>query len=289
MPNDYFQFKQFTIRQDRCAMKVGTDGVLLGAWAWKNRLSTINSGKECDDNIQSAEIDHHKIREILDIGAGTGLISLMMAQRFPTAHITSVEIDREAAKQCQENFEASPWTFRLKVLPYSLKDAEPFLSELQTAAPDERPLGQRQTYCANECFDFIVSNPPFYNATLKPEDEGRAVARHKDSLPIDEIAAFAQRWLTTDGQLSLVYPSAYDSEVMQACIVHDLQPFRICDVYTKVGKPCKRRMATFGRCGCHRPDAAPTLIREQLAIRNEDGDYSEEYRHLVEPFYLRLS
>lgn len=256
MPKDRFDFKQFSIIQDRCSMKVGTDGVLLGAWA--------GSVVEKVEDVEIADL------KILDIGAGTGLISLMLAQRFPKAYITAIEIDTDAAGQCMENFSCSPWSDRLTIIPQSLHDAELRLSQEQQ-------------------FDCIVSNPPFYNATLKPEDKGRAIARHKDSLPIDEIAAFAQRWLSADGQLSLVYPSAYDSEVMQACIVHDLQPLRICDVYTKVGKPCKRRMTTFGRCGCHRPDATPTLIREQLAIRNEDGDYSEEYRHLVEPFYLRLS
>lgn len=252
MSSPTFDFKQFTIHQDRCAMKVGTDGVLLGAWA---------SGGST----------------ILDIGAGTGLIALMMAQRFANAAITAVEIDTEAARQCHENFAASPWPDRLRILPHSLADAEPMLEGLT--------------------FDSIVSNPPFYNATLKPDDPGRAVARHKDALPIDQIAAFAQRHLAPQGTLSLIYPTAYDTEVMTACILHQLQPVRLCDVLTRQGKPSKRRMAAFAlqpsavsqlsNASLPSPASQP-LVREQLSIRNSEGLYSPEYLHLVNDFYLTL-
>lgn len=259
MPNAHFQFKQFTIHQDRCAMKVGTDGVLLGAW------SSLSKKAETDES------------KILDIGAGTGLISLMLAQRYPMAQITAVEIDNNAAAQCAENFAASPWTSRLSIVPLSLHDAEPALTTHILPYDPMSRLGG---------FDMIVSNPPFYNATLKPNDEGRAVARHKDSLPIDEIAAFAQRWLAPDGTLWLIYPTDYDDEVTTACIIHGLKPAVICDVLTKVGKPCKRRMAAFSRQGSEAWNMP--LLRQQLAIRNEDGEYSEEYRHLVESYYLWL-
>lgn len=249
MPKDQFDFKQFSIRQERCAMKVGTDGVLIGAWLHSNQSS-------CS--------------QILDIGAGTGLISLMLAQRFPAAQIMAVEIDQQAAEQCQENFEASPWRSRLTILPHSLSDAESLFC-----------IGQ------HPMFDHIVSNPPFFNATLKPEDEGRAVARHKDALPVAEIAAFAQHWLSPTGLLSLIYPTNYHEEVMTECIMNGMKPIRMCDVYTKVGKPCKRQMASF--CRVNNKEESSMLAREELAIRKENGEYSDEYRHLVEDFYLRLA
>ncbi len=247
MHQQHFDFKQFSIQQDRCSMKVGTDGVLLGAWA------------EVDANHREAE----ECR-ILDIGAGTGLISLMLAQRYQMAFIDAVEIEPKAAAQCHENFDASPWADRLTLIPYSLKEAA------KTMDHDCR-------------YDLIVSNPPFYNATLKPEDEGRAVARHKDSLPMTEIAGFAHQHLADDGQLALIYPLNYDSEVMKACLHYQLFPSRICDVLTKVGKTCKRRMTTFAR----QKTISPT--NEMLAIRDQQNQYTSAYLKLVDAFYLHLA
>lgn len=246
---DSFQFKQFTIQQDRCAMKVGTDGVLLGAWA----------------DISRHSVDTERKFTILDIGAGTGIISLMLAQRAAEAgidfQIDAVEIDQEAAQQATENINDSPWTRHISVLPLSLLEFD------------------RQT---NKTYDLIVSNPPFYNATLKPQDYGRAVARHKDALPIPEIAHFASKRLAENGRLSIIYPTNYDSEVMTAIVLNGLHPVRISDILTKVGKPCKRRMAEFAA-------KRVPLLRDQLAIRNADGKYTDAYRALTSAFYLHLT
>ena len=133
-------------------------------------------------------------------------------------------------------------------------------------------------------FDIILSNPPFYNATLKPEEKARAVARHKDSLPLSEITHFAQSHLTKTGELSLIYPTDYDSEVMTAAILSELHPIKICDVVTKKEKPCKRRMATFGLNSHPQKE----LCRQTLYIRDEDGNYSKAYKQLTENFYLHL-
>lgn len=251
MASDSFQFKQFTIQQSQCAMKVGTDGVLLGAWA------------DCDPRGDAPV-------RVLDIGTGTGIIALMMAQRIATTNadfqIDAVEIDAEAAAQASVNFQATSWAEKIHLYPHSLKDFARVLSE----------QGESSKY------DLIVSNPPFYNATLKPEDQGRAVARHKDSLPVEEIARFARERLTETGRLALIYPSDYDTEVMTAAVLSGLHPVRLCDLVTKVGKPAKRRMAEFCLSGS-------TPQRELLAIRDEAGKYTAEYRHLTEDFYLHLT
>lgn len=254
-----FRFRQFTIHQDRCAMKVGTDGVLLGAWA---SLLTTEAGH----HLRPTSVTNDA--RILDIGTGTGLLSLMMAQRMSEANptqpfsITAIEIDEAAAQQAQENFSDSPWGPHFTLV--------------------NQPL---QTYQTTDEYQLILSNPPFYNATLKPDDEARAMARHKDSLPVAEIMHFAQSHLSEGGRLALIYPTDYDSEVMTAAVLSGLQAVRLCDVLTKVGKPCKRRMAEFMRSASPHPQ----LCREELAIRDAEGKFSPSYRQLTEPFYLHLS
>lgn len=254
MSNEHFDFKQFSIQQDRCAMKVGTDGVLLGAWF---SLDPIR-------NIQG------RSAQLLDIGAGTGLISLMAAQRADTYNILynvdAIEIDKEAATQAQENIGNSPWKDKIDLKACSMQ-------EFAKACTEDIK------------YDIIFSNPPFYNATLKPEDKSRAIARHKDSLPLTEITRFANRHLTASGELSLIYPIDYDSEVMTAVVLSGLHVIRICDVVTKKGKPCKRRMATFGLSTHPQKD----IERHTLYIRNERNDYTDEYIELTESFYLHLS
>ncbi len=249
--NDSFDFKQFSIHQDRCAMKVGTDGVLLGSWAALNNLP-----QNC---------------RILDIGTGTGLIALMIAQRIANQgsldfFIDAIDIDANAAAQASENIQRSPWSDKIRVIHSSLHDYAKHI-----LAPETK-------------YDCIVSNPPFYNATLKPEDEARAIARHKDSLPLDEITDFACKYLNNTGTLNLIYPTDYDEEVMTAAILSKLHPINLCDVITKKNKPCKRRMATW----CLSSHPQKEISRETLYIRNEEGEYTEQYLNLVENFYLRL-
>ncbi len=250
MPKDSFRFKQFVIQQDRCAMKVGTDGVLLGAWADVSKHSSEPRAK----------------LSILDIGTGTGIISLMLAQRASERemdfHIDAIEIDEAAAAQAQENVNASAWAQHIHIFPVSLQD----FAQTETAGT----------------YDMIVCNPPFYNATLKPDDASRAIARHKDSLPISEIAHFAKEKLSCNGRLALIYPSDYDSEVITAAILCGLHPIRNCDVLTIAGKPCKRRMTEFST-------GKQPLQREQLVIRDANNKYTDEYHTLTERFYLHLS
>lgn len=232
-------------------MKVGTDGVLLG----------------CCVTIDGTE------RQILDIGTGTGLIALMAAQRLTALgntyyNIEGVEIDSEAAAQAADNFAASPWSQHLQVHAMSLADyaALPYTENEKTG------------------FDLMVSNPPFYNATLKPEDEARALARHKDALPLMQIMQLADERLSSHGRLSLIYPAEYDTEVMTAALLAHLRPQHIVRIFTKVGKPCKRLVTEFVR----QTNTLQPLTDEELCLRDADSQYSSAYRRLTDPFYLRL-
>ena len=160
-----FTFKSFTIHQDRCAMKVGTDGVLLGAWA--------QGGSR-----------------ILDIGTGTGIIAMMMAQRFPDADITAIDIDAEACKQAAENVRESVFKGRIIVKEEAL-----------------------QSYCRNHLeqqhplYDSIVSNPPFFVNSLRNPDARRTTARHTDSLSFAELFRSVSRLLSDDGMFSAIIPT----------------------------------------------------------------------------------
>lgn len=161
MPNPYFRFKQFTIVQDRCAMKVGTDGVLLGAW-------TDTTGTQ----------------QILDIGTGTGLIALMMAQRSQ-AQIDAVDIDENACIQARENVLRSPWSEQIRVYYCSVQD-------YATTCPKR--------------YDLLVSNPPFFENADKPQELARTVARHSDFLQQVDILQVAQQLLHGNGRLAVIYP-----------------------------------------------------------------------------------
>jgi tRNA1Val (adenine37-N6)-methyltransferase len=159
-----FRFKQFTVEQDKCAMKVGTDALLLGAWA------------DCS----------HATR-VLDIGTGTGVLALMLAQRAPQAHIDAIEIDAAAAEQATQNVARSPWQSRVTVYEVSLQ---------QFAAANPLPI-----------YDFIVSNPPFFHQSLKTPDPQRAQARHTDSLLHDVLLHNTAQLLLPNGSCCFVLPT----------------------------------------------------------------------------------
>ena len=157
-----FKFKQFAINQDRCAMKIGTDAVLLGAWC------------PIDNNPKS----------ILDIGAGTGILALMLAQRTNADQIDALEIDEEAYEQCVENFEASAWADKLFCYHAGLDE---FVDE-----PEDE-------------YDLIISNPPFYNEDFKTENEQRDLARFQDAMPFEDLIEAADLLLSENGLLPLLF------------------------------------------------------------------------------------
>lgn len=229
-----FRFKQFTIHQNKCAMKVGTDGVLLGAWAM--------GGKR-----------------ILDIGTGTGLIALMIAQRFPDAIITAIDIDNEACNQAKANVSESPFSERINIIHSSLQEfAE-----------------------TNFTFDAIVSNPPFFEDSLECPDAQRTAARHTSSLSFRDLIRHAAAMLTTDGTLSIIIPTDRFPHVETEAILQGLYLTRRTDVKTVERKAPKRTLLTFSK---HRPD---NIISEtQILMTNNHR--SDWYNEITKDFYLTL-
>lgn len=233
MANTEFTFKQFTIKQDRCAMKVGTDGVLLGAWA--------DGG-----------------HNILDIGTGTALIALMMAQRFKQAHITAIEIDEEASLQARENTEASPFAQRVKILHTALQDFSP---EYQ--------------------YDCIVTNPPFFTDSLKNPDSQRAAARHADTLPYADLFGRVAALLAPNGTFSAIIPTDCLERFTAEAYFSGLSPIRRCAIKTTTRRPPKRQLVTFA----HKPSASIDI--QEATLQTNDGERSKWYKKLTEDFYIR--
>ena len=179
-----FQFKQFFVRHDRCAMKVGTDGVLLGCWSGYDAAAA-----------GSPTIPHrYHYARCLDIGTGSGLIALMLAQRFPDALIDAIDIDKAAVEQAAENFAASPWSDRLHAYCAKLQEWSIVNSQL---------------------YSLIVSNPPYFQNSLKNPDKGRQTARHTDTLSFSELIHHSTRLLSENGILALILPAEAESEVCE--------------------------------------------------------------------------
>ena len=218
-----FRFKQFTIRQGRCAMKVGTDGVLLGAWAQGGR-------------------------HVLDAGTGTGVVALMMAQRYPKAQVTAIDIDEEAVAQATENVEASPFIGRVTVLHETLQQHQ-------------------------GSYDAVVCNPPFFIDSLSAPNHQRNMARHAETLTYAELMQAAWRLLTDDGELSVVVPFDYRQRMEDEATFVGFFPSRICAIHTVEGKPARRFLLAFRKHPCERQYDAMTI--------NDNS-----YKTMTEAFYL---
>lgn len=233
-----FSFKQFTITQDRCAMKVGTDGVLLGAWT-----PLINNPYS-----------------ILDIGTGTGLIALMLAQRSNAEQIDAIEIDDDAYEQATENFENSPWNDRLYCYHAGLDE---FVDEVE------------------EEFDLIVSNPPFYTDDFKSGDSQRDNARFEDSLPFDELVEAADFFLSDNGIFSLIVPFKEEEKIIDLCKERGLFPLKITRVKGTPNSEIKRSLLAFCRI-----EQVP--LTDELVIETARHEYTNEYIELTKDFYLKM-
>lgn len=234
-----FQFKQFTIQQDRCAMKVGTDGVLLGAWA---------------------PIENQPF-SILDIGSGTGILSLMLAQRSKADQIDAIEIDASAYEQCVENFENSQWNDRLFCFHASLDD---FMDDLQ-----------------EEEYDLIISNPPFYSEDYKTESGPRDLARFQDALPFEDLIEAASVLLSEYGVLAVVIPYKEEEKFIALAQECNLFPFKITRVKGTPSTEIKRSLIAFS-------STEKTIEETELVIETARHQYTEDYINLTKDFYLKM-
>lgn len=231
-----FRFKQFQITQNRAAAKVGTDAVLLGAWT-----PIINEPKR-----------------ILDIGAGTGVISLMMAQRTQNAEITAVEIDLEAFEEAKLNFEASPWGNRLNCLKSDIK-----------------------TVFFSSYFDLIVSNPPFYTEKTFAPNNRRNVARNTSNLNFSDLIEKVNSLLSPEGIFSVIIPFKEEKTLCELAEKNNLFPIKKTHVRGNENAPIKRSLITFGR---EQKKSTP----DELIIEVERHIYTQEYINLTKHFYLKF-
>ena len=236
--NKPFKFKEFSVNQDRCAMKIGTDGVLLGAWT-----SVENSPYS-----------------ILDIGAGTGILSLMLAQRSYAEQIEAIEIDENAYEQCAENFENSPWNDLLFCYHASLLE---FVEEVE------------------DTFDLIICNPPFYSEDYKSDNEARDLARFNDAMPFEHIIYAVAHLLSEIGLFSIVIPYKEESKFMKLASMAGLFPRRILHVKGNPNTKTKRSLIEFS----FQKQETKT---SELVIETDRHKYTKDYIDLTKDFYLKM-
>ena len=230
-----FKFKQFEIAQDKCAMKVGTDGVLIGAWTLCNNATNI-----------------------LDIGSGTGLISLILAQRNHVAVITGIEIEENAFLQSQDNFNNSKWSNRLSIIHTSL-----------------------QVFSSETKFDLIVSNPPFFTDSTQANNQYRKLARSTNSLNFKELISKSKILLSESGIFSVIIPFSRKEEFINIALENHLFLSRICNIKGTENSPVKRIIMEFN-------NSQNTILEENLMIEKERHNYTDKYIDLCKDFYLKM-
>lgn len=233
-----FQFKQFVVHQDQCAMKVGTDGVLLGAWT-------------------SLE---HQPETILDVGSGTGLIALQLAQRSVAETIDAIELDEAAYEQCVANFEGSPWADRLFCYHAGFDE---FVDEIE------------------DQYDLIVSNPPFYSEEVASGDVSRDQARQNSSLPFDELMEGVAKLLSEHGRFSVIVPFKEEGNMLDLASRNQLYAQRITRVKGNAQVEYKRSLMEFGF-------EKVEVQMDELIIETERHQYTDAYIKLTEAFYLKM-
>ena len=248
MSQDFFRFRQFIVRQESTAMKVGEDSVLLGAWV-------------CVDGAV----------RILDVGAGTGLLALMMAQRYPDALIDAVEIDCEAHQQAIENVEESKWSDRIRVIC------------------DDFILFAEQ--CPSR-YNLIISNPPYFTASLKPVDTKRKVARHNDSLPHAGLLSGSAKLLAPEGILAVVLPTTEALMFIEQAAKYDMLVKRTLHLQSFPSKPVHRifveliKPLHLNKDFC-KNNQSPLGTVERLCVEKADrSDKTFRYKQLTKDFYV---
>ncbi|MDZ4710032.1 MAG: methyltransferase [Saprospiraceae bacterium] len=234
-----FFFKQFAVAQDKVTMKVGTDGVLLGAW-----------------------VDIQEKTSALDVGTGTGLIALILAQRMKdTALVDAVDIDPGAIEQARDNFQSSPWAERLFVHQEAIQEYS------------NRVIRK---------YDIIVSNPPFFTGGMLSEFNTKNDVRHTIKLPHGDLLRAVSRLLLKEGSLGLILPYLQGLRFIEISESYGLYPKRITVVRTRADKPVERLLLELSY------DRSITPIREELIIHADQTAYSEAYQALTRPFYLNF-
>lgn len=233
-----FQFKQFSVEQDQCAMKIGTDSVLLGAW--------------CPINID--------IFSILDIGAGTGILSLMLAQRTLAEQIDAIEIEENAYEQCVLNFENSTWSNRLFCFHAGLDE---FIEE-----PEDE-------------YDLIISNPPFYSDGYKTDNKARDLARFKDALPFETLLEATDLLLSENGILAVIIPYREELKFCTLAKEFDLYPFKITRVKGRENTEIKRSLLAFSR-------RKKEFLVDEIFIEVSRHNYTDDYISLTKDFYIKM-
>ena len=233
-----FHFKKFSIDDSRAAMKIGTDAVLLGAWV------------ECEnENL------------ILDIGTGTGILALMMAQRNPEALIDAVELDSEAAKLAKQNIKLSPWGERIEIFASSIQE---FAIQTQHK------------------YSLIICNPPFFADSLKSPSETRNLARHNETLPVHVLLGCAAKLLLANGKAAFIIPADVFAFWKQEAALQSLFPCRVTIVKSSPNHKPHRVMVTFSRKQVTR------IYENEISIYISKSNYSVEYQELTKVFYLNF-
>ena len=265
MASAFFRFKQFSVWHDRCAMKVGTDGVLLGAWC---PLPIANNQSPIANN-QSPIANSQSPYRLLDIGTGSGLIALMLAQRIEAIRennpemrevtIHAIDIDTDAVAQATDNFALSPWRKWLFAHHSTLQQWE----------------------TTGEGYDLIVSNPPYFQDSLKNPNNQRSMARHTDTLSYTDLITHATRLLHPHGVLALILPIEAEHEIRTLATRNNLQITHITHVFPKPNKPAKRLLIALSKQKQSEETQTNTFY-----IESECAPRSQEYQKLTEDFYL---
>lgn len=237
MSETSFHFRQFTVHQEKCAMKVGTDSVLFGSW-----------------------IEPGNAIRILDIGTGTGILALMLAQKS-TAMIHGVDIDQHAFEQSNENFKISPWFNQLQSIHTSIQ-------QFAEKTPEAH-------------YDLIVSNPPYFQQASKPSEESRLNARHSDSLSFDALISGVKKLLHPAGRFCIILPCKEGMEFMDKANRHGLFCRELVRVKTKTDRHEKRLIMEF-------TFSIKPLNEREIIIQNEDGSFTEDYIELTKEYYIQL-
>jgi tRNA1Val (adenine37-N6)-methyltransferase len=233
-----FKFKQFEVQQNKCAMKIGTDAVLLGAWT----------------SLEKQPFS------ILDIGSGTGILSLMLAQRSQAELMDAIEIDADAYEQCVDNFEASLWGDRLFCYHASLEE---FTDEIE------------------DQYDLIISNPPFYSEDYKTEDSKRDLARFTDAMPFGHLIESASKLLSDQGVFSVIIPFKEETQFIKLASSFNLFPKRILHVKGNSTSEFKRSLVEFSF-------RESEIKIDTLIIETKRHQYTEDYTNLTKDFYLKM-